>query len=518
MNTHASSVYYDPYSPEISANPYPVFRRLREEAPLYYNKEHDFYAVSLYEDVERGLFDRETFISGRGAILELIKANAEFPPGILIFEDPPIHTAHRAMLARMFTPKRLNGLEAKVRDYCAQCLDPLVGSDNFDLIAELGGKMPMRVIGMLLGIPEEDQAAVKNLVDDSIRTESGKPMEFVLSNYSGEAFEDYIDWRAKHPSDDVMTEMLNAEFKDETGTVRKLARQEMLTLINVLAGAGNETTTRLIGWTGKVLAEHPDQRRQLVEDPTLIPQGIEEILRFEPPPPHIARYVNRDVEVRGQTIPKGSVMMFLVGSANRDERCFPDGDRFDINRTLTKRHLTFGYGVHTCLGAVLARLEGRVALEELLKRFPYWDVDLDRARLSPTSTVRGWETLPIYTRPGIRPSTSKARPETAVQDNQQPVTLDGTWNVTVKSPTGPMATVLALEYVDGRLTGTQSGQGTTTPISDIQIDGNQITWINHISKPMKMKLTFSGTVSGKEMSGKVKAGFMGSFQFTGVKA
>lgn len=517
MNTLASSVYYDPYSPEISANPYPVFRRLREEAPLYYNKDHDFYAVSLYEDVERGLLDRETFISSRGAILELIKANAEFPPGILIFEDPPIHTGHRSMLARLFTPKRLNGLEAKVREYCVQCLDPLVGSDSFDLIADLGGKMPMRVIGMLLGIPEEDHVAVKNLVDDSLRTEVGKPMAVVQSNYSGEAFEDYIEWRSRHPSDDVMTEMLNAEFKDETGSMRKLTRQETLTLINVLAGAGNETTTRLIGWAGKTLAEHPDQRRQLAENPALIPQAIEEILRFEPPAPHMARYVNRDVEVRGQLIPKGSVMMFLVGSANRDARAFADGDRFDINRTLTKRHLTFGYGVHSCLGAVLARLEGRVALEEVLKRFPYWDVDMDQARLSPTSTVRGWETLPIYTRPGVRPRPTPAAPAAAPVE-AKPVTLDGQWNVTVKSPTGPMATVLTLEYVDGKLTGTQSGQGTTTPISDIQVDGNEITWINHIAKPMKMKLTFSGTISGKEMSGKVKAGFMGSFPFTGTKA
>lgn len=517
MNT-SSSVYYDPYNPEISANPYPVFRRLREEAPLYYNPEHDFYAVSLYEDVERGLLDRETYISGRGAILELIKANVEFPPGVLIFEDPPIHTAHRAMLARMFTPKRLNGLEAKVREYCVQCLDPLVGTEHFDLIADLGGKMPMRVIGMLLGIPEQDHVAVKNLVDDSLRTEAGKPMSFVHSNYAGAAFEDYIEWRAKHPSDDVMTELLNAEFKDETGTLRKLSREEILTLINVLAGAGNETTTRLIGWAGKVLSEHPDQRRQLVENPALIPQAIEEILRYEPPAPHVARYVNRDVEVLGTRIPKGSVMMFLVGSANRDDRAFADGDSFNINRSLTRRHLTFGYGVHSCLGAVLARLEGRVALEEVLKRFPYWEVDMQQASLSPTSTVRGWETLPVYTRPGARAEAPKAAPAAPAASEAKPVSLDGDWNVTVKSPTGPMATVLSLQYVDGRLTGAQSGQGTTTPISDVQVDGNQITWINHITKPMKMKLTFSGTISGGEMSGKVKAGFMGSFPFTGSKA
>ncbi len=164
--------------------------------------------------------------------------------------------------------------------------------------------------------------------------------------------------------------------------------------LNVVAGAGNETTTRLIGWAGKVLAEHPDQRRELVENPGLIPQAIEELLRFEPPAPHMARYVARDVSLYDQTVPEGSVMLMLVGAACRDERQFgPDAAKFDIHR-VARPHLTFSVGAHFCLGSALARLEGRVALEEILKRFPEWDVDLANAKLSPTSTVRGWETLP----------------------------------------------------------------------------------------------------------------------------
>jgi cytochrome P450 len=150
----------------------------------------------------------------------------------------------------------------------------------------------------------------------------------------------------------------------------------------------------LIGWAGKVLADHPDQRRELVEDRSLVPNAIEELLRYEPPAPHVARYVSRDVEHYGETVPEGSVMMLLVGAANRDDRRFPDSDRFDIRRDVGQ-HLTFGYGIHFCLGAALARLEGRIALDEVLQRFPEWDVDLDNARLSPTSTVRGWETLPV---------------------------------------------------------------------------------------------------------------------------
>lgn len=391
-------VYYDPYDVDITADPYPTFKRLREEAPLYYNEEHDFYAISRFDDVERAFIDHETYISGRGAIIELIKSGVEMPGGSLIFEDPPIHTARRGLLSRVFTPKKMNALESKVRELCVQSLDPLVGTGRFDFIADLGAQMPVRVIGMLLGIPEQDQDAIRKRTDAHLRTEEGEPMEYTDSGFvSGKIFGQYIDWRANHPSDDLMTELMNAEFEDATGTSRRLSREEILTLVNVLAGAGSETTTRLLGWAAKLLAEHPDQRRQLVEDPSLIPNAIEEILRYEPPAPHVARYVARDVEHHGQAVPEGSAIVLLVGAANRDDRRFPDGDRFDIRREI-RQHLSFGLGVHFCMGAALARLEGRVALEEVLKRFPEWDVDWDNARLAPTSTVRGWETIPVFTR------------------------------------------------------------------------------------------------------------------------
>jgi cytochrome P450 len=193
-----------------------------------------------------------------------------------------------------------------------------------------------------------------------------------------------------------MTELLQAEFEDASGTRRRLTRQEVLGYVNLLAGAGNETTTRLIRWTGKVLADHPDQRRELVEDRGLVPNAIEELLRYEAPSPVQARYVTRDVEHYGQVVPEGSVMLLLSASASRDERKFPDADRFDIHRKID-HHLAFGYGVHFCLGAALARLEGRVALDEVLQRFPSWEVDWDHAVQARTSTVRGWESLPVFT-------------------------------------------------------------------------------------------------------------------------
>ncbi|TMM17808.1 MAG: cytochrome P450 [Actinobacteria bacterium] len=396
--TETSDVYYDPYDVDINADPYAAFGRLREEAPLYYNEKHDFYALSRFEDVERGLRDPQTYISGRGGILELIKANIEMPPGVLIFEDPPLHTVHRGLLSRVFTPRKMNALEPKVREFCARCLDPVVDADGFDFVADLGAQMPMWVIGMLLGIPEEGQEEVRDRVDSDLRTKPGEPMRYseTSSFATGDVFADYIDWRVAHPSDDLMTELLNAEFEDETGTTRRLTRDEILTYVNVVAGAGNETTTRLIGWTGKLLADHPDQRRQLVEDRSLIPNAIEEILRYEPPAPHTARYVARSVDLYGRTVPAGSVMMFLIGAANRDDRHYADGDRFDIHRSIGQQ-LTFGYGIHYCLGAALARLEGRIALDEVLRRFPEWEVDVDNARLASTSTVRGWERLPVLT-------------------------------------------------------------------------------------------------------------------------
>ncbi|HEY3830876.1 MAG TPA: cytochrome P450 [Acidimicrobiia bacterium] len=390
-----SDLSYDPYTAINNVDPYPLYKRMRDEAPLYYNDEYDFFAVTRYEDCERGLVDAKRFISGKGGILELIKADIEFPPGTLIFEDPPAHDVHRSLLSRVFTPKRVAALEPKIREFCAHSLDPLVGEKEFDLITELGQQMPMKVMGMLFGIPDEGQAAVRDMADRNLRVTAGEAMK-VSDNptFGSETFDEYIDWRIDHPSDDLMTELLHTEFTDEHGVTRTLTRDEASLYTTVVAGAGNETTTRLIGWFGKVLAEYPDQRRELVADRSLMNNTIEELLRFESPGPQVGRYMPEDVELYGETVPAGSTMLFVVSAANRDERRWDDADRFDIHRT-HGQHLAFGYGIHYCLGAALARLEGRVALDEMLNRFPEWDVDLERARIAPTSTVRGFETLPV---------------------------------------------------------------------------------------------------------------------------
>jgi len=399
MTATESDLYYDPYDFEIDADPYPIWKRLRDEKPLYYNERYDFFALSRFEAVERCSVDWETYISGKGTVVEIIKADFEMPPGSIIFEDPPTHDLHRALLARAFTPRRMKELEPKVREFCARSLDPLVGAGGFDFVHDIGAPVPMRTIGMLLGIPEADQEVIREQIDEGLRLkESGQPdvSDMKFADDQSSAFQEYIDWRADHPSDDVMTELLRAEFEDATGTRRRLTRTEVLNYVNLLAAAGNETTTRLIGWAGKVLAENPDQRKELAEDRSLVPNTIEELLRYESPSPVQARYVTKDVEHYGEPVPEGSVMVLLTASANRDEREFPDADRFDIHRTIG-HHVAFGYGVHFCLGSALARLEGRVALDEVMQRFPTWEVDWDNAVQARTSTVRGWESLPVFT-------------------------------------------------------------------------------------------------------------------------
>jgi cytochrome P450 len=391
-------LYYDPWHADLNADPYPMFKRFRDEAPLYYNDRHDFYALSRFDDVNRTLVDQHSFSSARGAVLEIIKSGMEIPPGLLIFEDPPIHDIHRNLLARAFTPRKINALDPMIRDFTQKCLDPLVGGDRFDFVKDLGAVMPLRVVSMLFGIPEDYQHLVQEDGDRHVRTERGGQMtdnaEGTLSD--GQVFAEFIDWRVDHPADDLTTELLNAEFADETGTVRKLRRDELLVFMNLVAVAGAETTTRMIGWAGKLLSEHPDQRRQLVADRSLLPGAMEEILRYEPPALQIARFVTCDVEFHGRTVPQGSAILTLVGAANRDERRFgEDAESFDVSRA-PRQHLTFGVGAHYCLGNALARIEGRIALDEIMNRFGEWDVDLDNAVFSSSSAVRGWDSMPAH--------------------------------------------------------------------------------------------------------------------------
>jgi cytochrome P450 len=386
--TSSSDLYYDGSALDIAKNPYPVFKRLRDEAPLYYNDRVDFYAVSRFDDVARVLADNKTFLSRFGGTIDMIKSGFDIPPGTVLFEDEPAHGIHRALLSRMFTPRKVALLDEQTRAFCTAVLDEL-GPDGFDFAADIGDIVPMRVIGMLLGIPPEQQETVrKRLTDPDLPSDSGAGRLF-----DADLLVDYVRWREQNPADDVVTELLNAEFEDETGVRRTLTLDELLMYVNVLAAAGSETTGRLITYCGKLLADHPDQRQMLVDDPQLIPAAIEEVLRYEAPAIEAARYVAADVEIHGQVVPAGSAIAALLASANRDERHCEDADQFNILRKAA--HMSLSFGPHYCLGANLARMEARVVLDEVLKRYPAWEIDTDRAVFEVTPPLRSWTKLPV---------------------------------------------------------------------------------------------------------------------------
>ena len=386
-------IYYDPFDVDIDVDPHPLWKRMRDEAPLYRNDKYGFWALSRFADVESAIVDWDTYRSGHGTVLNLVLAGVKYPPGMFIFEDPPVHDVHRSILTRVFTVRKMNALETQVRELCRRTLDSLTGTTGFDLIVDLGMELPIRVIGMLLGISEQGQDAIRGRVDNAGFGHGTDADGEIEASYR-QMFSDFIDLRAENPADDVLTELLYTEFEDQSGVRRRLSREEVLGFVLLLAGAGGDTTRQLIGWLGKLLAEHPDQRRAVAADRSLITNTIEETLRYEAPSPVQTRVLARDVDVYGQTLPKGSVVVLLNGAANRDERRFPDADRFDVHRTIS-RHLSFGHGIHFCMGAALARLEGRVVLDELLNRFPEWDVDLDNAVQAHTPTTRGWLRLPL---------------------------------------------------------------------------------------------------------------------------
>jgi cytochrome P450 len=391
-----AGVNFDMYDREIYASPYAVYRRLRDEAPLYYNEAYKFYAVSRFDDVSRVLSERDQFISGKGGVYNVVSAGIDMPPGLFIFEDPPGHTIHRALVSRLFTPRAVSRIEPQIRDLFSQVTKSVSGEPRFDFMRDYAHKLPIRVIGMLLGLPESDHAQLQAVFHRNMNQNTADTEGSALDGIAETAvwFSEYLDWRAEHPTDDLMTQLLNLEFVDETGTTRVLRRDELVTYLTLITGAGSDTTATAIGWAASVLSDHPDQRRMLRDDPSLLGNAVEEVLRFEPPSYHIARTVAEDVEIQGETVPAGSIIVTLPAAANRDERHYPDGDVFDVTRT-PGQTFTFSFGPHFCLGASLARLEARIALEAMLEHFGEWTVDRDAAVMTGGIDTRGWDSLPV---------------------------------------------------------------------------------------------------------------------------
>jgi cytochrome P450 len=389
-------LYWDPYDKKIDLDPHPLWRRMRDEAPVYRNDKFDFYALSRHVDVDDAHLDPATYSSRYGTVLELMQPKP-LDTGQIIFMDPPVHTSLRVLVSRAFTPRRVGGLEGVIRDICNELLDRQIGGGGFDYVQEFAAQVPSMVISQLIGVDPADREMVRKTIDETFHHDEEKGMLNEVALAASARFHAYlsneIESRRTTPRDDMMTALVQAEIPGDDGP-RRLNTRDAADFTALLVAAGTETVARLLGWACDLLAAHPDQRAQLAADPSLLRNAVEETLRYEAPSPVQGRVTTRDVELHGTAIPAGSRIVLLTASAGRDGRKYADPDRYDIHRRFDS-HVSFGHGVHFCLGAALARMEARIALEETLRRFPTWEVDHDNAVRLHTSTVRGYEKLPI---------------------------------------------------------------------------------------------------------------------------
>jgi cytochrome P450 len=399
--TQAEELYWDPFDWKLHEDSHPVWRRMREEAPLYRNDQYDFWALTRFDDVLRVLVDWKTYSSHRGPVLETIMMGDslnEYVKHSVICENPPVHDLHRQLLIRAFTPRAVKHIESRVREFAQKILDERVDPHGFDFVDDYGGRVPGMVIAAMLGTPDSDLNEIRHLAEEQISLSDGstdKAHFDEVTNKLGEYFMGHVQARRKNPTEDIMSALVTMDFTDEHGETRKLTDLEACGYIQLLSAAGNDTTQRFTGWAGACLAQYPDQRAKLVANPGLIPNAVDEILRYESPSMALARVVMTDVIWYDQMVPEGSTMVIIQASTGRDQRQFENPDVLDVERKID-RHLSFGFGVHVCMGAPLARMQGRIVIEEMLKRFPEWEVEWDKTQIVHTgSNIRGYKRLPI---------------------------------------------------------------------------------------------------------------------------
>jgi cytochrome P450 len=393
----SSTLVYDPSSYELHEDPFPIYRRMQDEAPLYRNAEMGFWALTRFDDVVAGLSDWSSLSSARGTLIEQIQSGGP-PPDMMIFNDPPRHEDLRRLIGRAFTPRRVAELDGTVRSMCEAWLDPMRQAGGGEIVAELAGKLPMAVIAALLGAPAEDNPRLKALSDRLLHREDGSmtmPEDGAVAGAELWAyFSDLIAMRRAQPADDLISALISAEIPTEGGEPQRLTDDEMVYFCLLLGVAGNETTAKMIATGVVTLNDFPDERARLASNPDLWPKAVEELLRFDPPSHYQGRVTTTPLERHGQQIPEGSIVLLINGAGNRDPRAFPDPDRYIADRSVD-RHLAFGHGIHFCLGAPLARLETRIALEELVKRFPQYEVDRDGIERFHSTNVRGLSKVPF---------------------------------------------------------------------------------------------------------------------------
>jgi cytochrome P450 len=392
-----STLTFDPSSYELHDDPFPLYRRMQDEAPLYHNPDMGFWALTRFDDVIAGLADWNGLSSAKGTLIEQIQSGNP-PPDMMIFHDPPRHEQLRRLIGRAFTPRRVSELESQIRTMSAEWLDPLVEAGGGEVVADLAGKLPSAVISALLGIPAADHPRLKSLSDRLLHRDDGSltmPEDGMVAGAElAGFFSELAGSRRANPSDDLISGLVQAEIVGSDGEAKRLTDEEIISFCMLLGVAGNETTAKMIATGTVVLDAFPDQRTRLVEDSGLWPTAIEELLRFDPPSHYQGRVTTQPVTYQDEEIPEDSIVVLVNGAANRDPRAFGDPDSFIADRVID-RQLAFGHGIHFCLGAALARIETRVALQELLSRFPHYEVDRKGIERFHSTNIRGLSKVPF---------------------------------------------------------------------------------------------------------------------------
>jgi cytochrome P450 len=394
-------VEYNPLSRQMAEDPYPTYRWLRDEAPVYYNEAMSFYALSRHEDVLNAHLDAETFINEHGTTLEGLQDGLN----TLLTLDGPAHRTSRLVLTRPFKPQGVKLLEPRIRAVTTGLLDRARDAGELDLVTEFSAKLPMVVIAELMALPVDqrdqihelcNQLLSRNGADENAMTMPPEAMAAALELM--QLFIALAKERRAHPGEDIASLLATAKTVDMQGNERLLEDWELASRYLELAVAGHETVMKLVSTGALRLEQYLDQRAELANDPALIPNAVEELLRLDPPTQFQGRWTSRDVELHGTTIPADVRVVLITGSATHDERMYANPEELDIHR-FVGRQVGFGYGVHLCLGAHLARLEAKIAFEELLARYPRYEVDADRVVRSYGSNVRGFSSLPIRLEP-----------------------------------------------------------------------------------------------------------------------
>jgi cytochrome P450 len=396
-----TKLVFDPFSDDYFNNPYESYRRMRDEAPVYYSEKYDFYALTRHEDVAAAFKDYEVYSSARGTLLEEVLSGTMQGQSIISM-DPPDHRRMRGLVNKVFTPRAIKAQEPLVRDRITRYLSR-VDRHAFDVVADFAALFPVEIITTILGVSENDRQQLRLWLDTMLER---RPGELTMSQagadaamQTGLAYFNLIQQRRVEPRDDMISRLITAEVERDDGGCTRLDDVEIASFCTLLGGAGAETVTKLVGNAIVLFARHRDQWQQLRTDRSKIPAAVEEVLRYDPPVQYDVRCTRNEVHLHGTTIPKDKAVLVIIGAANRDERAFPDPDRFDINRDRTAaQNLGFGYGIHSCLGAALARMESAIALEHLLDFMPDFDVDYECLRRVTMTSVAGYSNVPVRVR------------------------------------------------------------------------------------------------------------------------